>query len=106
MWGIGRTRDRRRSQRKTTRWEGHCCVCAPGARPDSPCSIEDVSRHGATVVVEDGLHVVVGDDLVVEVERMGSTPVGFRVMGKVRDVRERDDRGGVRIGLHISFDEP
>ena len=57
-------------------------------------------------MVEDGLHVVVGDDLVVEVERMGSTPVGFRVMGKVRDVRERDDRGGVRIGLHISFDEP
>jgi hypothetical protein len=65
-----------------------------------------VSRSGATVVLSDGLDVVVGDQLVVEVERLGSTPVGFRVLGTVRNVSERDVRGELRVGLQISFDNP
>src|SRR5262245_61884760 len=106
MWGRTRIRDRRRFRRKPTRWVGHCCLSEPGARPTSPCSIEQVSRQGATVVLYGGLDVGVGDKVLVEVERIGSTSVGFRVRGVVRHVSERDEHGGRQIGLQVSLDGP
>jgi hypothetical protein len=57
-------------------------------------------------VLYGGLDVAVGDNVMVDVERIGSTSVGFRVSGTVRHVSEQDEHGGLRIGLHLSLDEP
>jgi hypothetical protein len=43
---------------------------------------------------------------VVEVERIGSTPVSFRVTGTVRHLSSRDEHGRQRVGLQISFESP
>ena len=58
------------------------------------------------MVVDGEFDVVVGDDVIVDVERIGVTPVGFRVVGRVRNVGPLHERDGLRIGLQISFDGP
>lgn len=80
-------------------------MCDRAARTSS-CSIEDVSRHGATIVIDDGLDVIVGDTIIIDVERLGSTTVGFRVKGTVRHVSPHEQHQQQRIGLHITFDSP
>jgi PilZ domain len=106
MWGTKGNRDRRSFRRKPARWVGHYAPGGQGVASSAPCAIEEVSRHGARVVLYGGLDVEVGDSVVIDVERIGPTSVGFRVAGTVRHVSARDDDGGLRIGVHLALDAP
>ena len=72
----------------------------------APCTVEDVSRHGARLVLYGGLGVRVGQVVAIDVERIGPTPVGFRVRGIARHVSPRDESGGLRIGVQLALDAP
>jgi PilZ domain len=100
------TRDRRRFRRKPTRWVGHYAIETERIAAMAPCTIEDVSRHGAQLVLYGGLDLRVGQGLVIDVERIGPTPVAFRVTGVARHVSARDECGGLRIGVQLALDAP
>ena len=72
----------------------------------APCTIEEISRRGAGLVLYGGLDVRVGQSVAIDVERIGPTAVGFRVTGVVRHVGARDELGGLRIGVQLSLDAP
>ena len=106
MRGRKTSGDRRRFRRKPARWVGHYALGQPPGEPAAPCSIEEVSFQGARLVLYGGLDVEVGSPVVIDVERIGPTPVGFRVKGTVRYVTPRDDTGGLRIGVQLALDAP
>jgi hypothetical protein len=106
MWGRKRTRERRSFRRKPVLWVGHYAPDGHAVAPTAPCSIEEVSRHGASVVLYGGLDVEVGSSVVIDVERIGPTSVGFRVTGTVRHISARDDEGALRIGVQLALDAP
>jgi PilZ domain len=105
MWRKA-SRDRRRFRRKPTQWVGHYAVGTEPGTAMTPCTIEDVSRHGAQLVLYGGLDPEVGQTLVIDVERIGPTPVAFRVTGIARHVSARDECGGLRIGVQLALDAP
>ncbi len=72
----------------------------------APCSVENVSRHGARIMIYGGMDVEVGQRVVIDVERIGPTTVSFRVKGAARHVSERDANGGLTIGVHLALDLP
>ncbi len=72
----------------------------------APCTIEEVSRHGARLVIYGGIDVEVGQGVLIDVELIGPTPVSFRVKGVARHVRARDACGGLRIGVQLALDAP
>jgi hypothetical protein len=106
MWGKKPSRERRRSGRKPTRWVGHYAIGTEPITATAPCTIEEISRHGARLVLYGGLDLRVGQSVAIDVERIGTTPVGFRVPGVVRHVSARDERGGLRIGVQLALDAP
>jgi len=106
MWGKRTARERRRFRRKATRWVGHYAIDRGTVAALAPCTIEEVSRQGARLVIYGGLDVEVGQGVLIEVERIGPTPVSFRVRGVARHVRARDTFGGLRIGVELALDAP
>jgi hypothetical protein len=85
---------------------GHYAIGAEQIRTTAPCTIDEISRHGAQLVLYGGLDLRVGQSVAIDVERIGPTPVGFRVTGVVRHVSERDETGGLRIGVQLALDAP
>jgi hypothetical protein len=102
----GCARDRRRDPRKAVHWVGRAQV--PGSLEQSlcECTIADVSHAGAALVFGEGVHVVVGQTLIITVERIGSTPVALELRGTVRNVSASAADTGVRMGVDVSFDGP
>ena len=105
MWRKA-SRDRRRSRRKPTQWVGHYAIGTAPGNAMTPCAIEDVSRQGAQLVLYGGLDLQLGQTVVIDVERIGPTPVAFRVTGIARHVGPRDESGGLRIGVQLALDAP
>jgi hypothetical protein len=106
MWRKKSVRERRRFRRKPVVWVGHYALGEPRGLATAPCTVEEVSRHGARLVLYGGLEVLVGQLVVIDVERIGPTPVGFRVRGTALHVSARDESGGLRIGVEIALDAP
>jgi hypothetical protein len=106
MWGKKAARERRRFRRKPVRWVGRYALGEERVTAMAPCTVEEVSRHGARLVLYGGLEVRVGQIVVIDVERIGPTPVGFRVRGIAQHVSARDETGGLRIGVQLALDAP
>ena len=106
MFGKKQVRERRRSGRKPTQWVGHYAIGTEPTTATAPCTIEEISRRGARLVIYGGLDLEVGQRVTIDVERIGPTPVGFRVTGVVRHVSARDDAGGLTIGVQLALDAP
>jgi hypothetical protein len=66
----------------------------------------NVSRNGVQLVLYGGLEAEVGQSLLITVERIGPTPVSFRVQETARFVTPRDASGGLRTGVSLSLDAP
>ena len=105
MWRRA-SRDRRRFRRKPTVWVGRCAVATEPDIARARCTIEDVSRHGARLVIHGDFDLQVGQRPVIDVERIGPTPVAFRVTGIARHVGARDECGDLRIGVQLRLDAP
>ena len=106
MWRRKASRERRRFRRTPTQWVGRYAVGDDAVMATAPCTIDDISRHGARLELYGGLDLEVGQRLVIDVERIGPTPVGFRVTGIARHVSARDEHGGLRIGVELALDAP
>ncbi len=79
----------------------------PSARPSVPCSIDEVSGHGATVVVDCAFDVAVGDDVIVDVERIrAKRPVDFYRRWADREARVKYLGTGLTGPEPPDFTEP
>ena len=97
------TRERRRESRKPVNWTGRCWAGADGQGDPSPCTVIDVSPSGAAIELLSGHVAARGDTLVLEVERVGTTPVMFRLHGVVRDVTAPSQDDARRVGLSLTI---
>jgi hypothetical protein len=84
-------------------WEGYCTLTA---HPEDrrPCTAENVSREGVLLLLDEVLAVREGQTLMIDLERIGSTPVKMRVRGTVRHVVSPTSGGGTQIGVHLVFE--
>ena len=72
----------------------------------SPCTVSDVTRAGAGLVLLGTMPVTVSDAIAIEVVRMGGTAVELTLHGIVEYVDETVDGDGVRIGVSLTFSGP
>jgi hypothetical protein len=100
------TRERRRAERKPVQWVGRYATAPTGDTPWFPCAVVNVSGDGAGLVLFGGLSVDVGETLVMDIERIGPTPVMLTLRGTARYVGARTVDGGVDIGVQLAFDHP
>ena len=103
MWKK-KTREQRRASRKPVHWEGYCSVTAHPEEGRFRCTVQNVSREGVLLVLDEVLAVPEGQTLVIHLERIGSTPVRVRVRGTVRHVASPRQDGGTQIGVHLVFE--
>jgi hypothetical protein len=69
----------------------------------SPCRITDVSASGMALTLVNQHQYDPGEAVLIEVERVGTTPVMFLLHGLVRHVDQRDEQG-LRIGLSLEVE--
>jgi hypothetical protein len=108
VWRTKRAtpRERRAADRKPVEWVGRYSVTGSPNEPWFPCAVLNVSRSGAGLVLFGGLAVEVDETVVMDIERIGSTPVMLRLRGRARFVGEPTPEGGLAIGVRLSFDDP
>jgi len=83
-------------------WIGHYGTLGTPESSWSPCVIDNISAEGAGTVVQGGRAVDVGQQIAIDIERIGVTPVGLRVNGVVRHVSEQEP-DDVVFGVELRF---
>ncbi len=68
--------------------------------------VVDLTRAGAGLVVQGGTPAQESDVVIIEIDRIGSTPVMLRLHGTVRDVRPSSSDDALRVGVSLTFDGP
>jgi c-di-GMP-binding flagellar brake protein YcgR len=104
MWGKKSQRDRRRAPRDRVQWVGHYSVA--GDPETFPCTVENISHGGSGLVLRGGQTAREGQRLVINIERIGPTPVAMRIRGSARHVEEPGEDGIMSIGVLLNFDGP
>lgn len=98
------TTDQRRPRRNSVSWAGQCWVRGDPEEARSACMILDVSHTGALLIIPEGVPVHEGERLVVEVERIGSTPVMFKLHATVRNINSGTaEADGMHVGVTFTF---
>ena len=105
MWGRKRGRDRRRAARKFVDWEARYWIEGRRNETSSPCTVLDVTRGGAGLLVLGRASVRTSDAVAIEIVKMGGTAVMLTLHGTVENVGENPD-GEHRIGLSLTFSGP
>ncbi len=95
---------RRDPGRRPVQWTGRVGVPGTFGVGWTPCTVENVSAHGATVVVIGDAGAAVGEAVWIDIERVREATVAFRVVGCVRHVDTRD--GTTTFGVELEFASP
>jgi len=106
MWGKKRDRDRRRRTRKSVQWDARSWIEGRRDETSSPCTVLDVTRGGAGLVVLGRMPVKVSDAVAIEVVKMGGTAVQLTLHGIVEYIDKTADDGQVRMGVSLTFSGP
>jgi hypothetical protein len=96
-------KERRRDERREVSWIGRCGTDGAGSHA---CSVTDISREGIAVVILESAVVHVGDQVSMDIERIGQTTVRLHLHGTARDVMRRNADGALRVGVQLVFDTP
>jgi PilZ domain len=106
MWRTKRKANRRRAPRRPVRWIGHYRVAGPPEGSWSPCAVRNISEGGSGMMLQGGMPVQEGEALVIEIERIGPTPVSLRIRGTARSVGAPTAEGDLEIGVQLVLNEP
>jgi len=68
--------------------------------------VENVSAAGAGLMLHGGMPVQVGQAVLIELERIGPTPVSVRIRGTARSLGGPTADGAVDIGVQLHLDAP
>jgi hypothetical protein len=85
-------------------WVGRYSPSGDPESPWYPCAVLNVSRDGAGLELLGGHPVSVDDPIVLDIERIGPTPVMLRLNGVTRYVGGRTPEGALNIGVKLRFD--
>ena len=97
--------ERRDPGRRPVQWTGRFGAPDTFGVGWTPCTVQNVSAHGATVVVVGGdAGVAVGHVVSIDIERVRDASGEFRVVGRVRHVETRD--GTTTFGGELEFASP
>jgi len=99
-------RERRRDGRTPVRWVGRYLAEATPQSSWAPCAVENVSATGAGLMLHGGVAVPIGHAIIIELERIGPTPVSVRIRGTTRSVSEPSADGAMDIGVQLHLDAP
>jgi hypothetical protein len=97
-------KDRRRTERKSVGWAGRYAL--EGSSDWYECTVENVSQRGAGLLLRGDTAVALGQRLVIELDRIGTTPVSLRIRGIARTVGVAFTGVGVDIGVELAVDAP
>jgi hypothetical protein len=106
MWPSRKRADRRRATRTSVRWVGRYMVQGSPGNPWSPCAIQNISAGGTGLMLHGGMAVTTGQALLIELERIGPTPVSVRIRGTAKSVGHPSDEGTMDIGVLLTLDDP
>ncbi len=106
MWRTKHKANRRRAPRRPVRWIGHYGVAGLPEDSWSPCVVRNISQGGSGMMLQGGMPVQEGEPLVIEIERIGPTPVSLRIRGTARSVGSPTAEGDLEIGVRLALDEP
>ena len=106
MWRRKSRADRRREPRKPVHWVGHYVAEGRSAGAWYPCAVRNISAGGAGLMLCGGVAVKVGEALLIELERIGPTPVSVRIRGTARSLGAPNAEGTMDIGVRLHFDAP
>jgi hypothetical protein len=106
MWRRRRTRDRRRAGRKSVDWEARYWIEGRRNETSSPCTVLDVTRGGAGLLVLGHTPVRASDTIAIEIEKMAGTVVMLILHGIVEHVDATADDDAIRIGVSLNFSGP
>ena len=99
-------RERRRDQRTRVRWVGRYLSEDNPQSSWAPCAVENVSAAGAGLMLHGGMAVPVGHAILIELERIGPTPVSVRLRGTARSLTGPTPDGAMEIGVQLHLDAP
>ena len=101
-----RRRERRRERRTRVRWVGRYLAEGDPQSSWAPCAVENISAAGAGLMLHGGVAVQVGQPILIELERIGPTPVSVRIRGTVRSLGGSTPDGAMDIGVQLHLDAP
>lgn len=99
VFGRGKrsNKERRRHTRKPVGWSGYVEIGGTGTRV--PFTVTDISRGGARFEIEGDGALEQGDEVLLTIERMGTTTVSFMLAGAARRVVRTPS--GVSAGVEV-----
>jgi hypothetical protein len=106
---MRRKKERRHGPRNSVTWEGRYGRLGQPEWEWQPCTVDNVSSGGAQLTTLLPCALRTGDRIGVAVERLGSTPVGITLCGKVAHltrVTDGDAQDDCAIGVAIDFTTP